>query len=329
MLGESLEYKATPKYLWRGTVASENEDDDDAKRALVLYDGAQPQLREAAYIPFPPPLLGNRQAEIWAAEIVQRPTEMPDMGVFGRPAPVEIGARDSPASAAAHSPAKETQKRGRSPDKEVEHYEALASALSGEKRMLTIAEHLRVPRNINAPFDVCYPMPWIGKPMEWRNMFMERAAEMRYLPENDRERRTLLTKRDAFASWLACAASRPTTKEEWSVPFLLLADITAGWAFALGGYEAKNRFEDAARAAWSEGTVDIEKMFNTATRPPPKQWRTQANGGGGGAKNHASAANTTAANAAAAAAMAAPKNGGQTGAKHGGFRGTRHHSKRF
>jgi hypothetical protein len=317
--GESLEFTATEKVLWKGTVSSENEDDDDARRALILYDGNQPYLKEASNITFPPPLLGNRQAEIWSARVVKRPTQLPDMGCFGRPAPTD--AFSHTASAERPTPPKEgnDKKRDRGEDTDIEHYEALASALSGEKRMVPIAEHLKVPRYINAPFDVMYPMTWLGRAAEWKAAFMERSTEHRYLPENDRERRNVLTKRDAFVSWLAGGYPRPATKEEWLVPFLLLSEVCAGWVFALAGYEGMNRFQDAMRCAWAEGAVDVEKTFLTATKPPPpqkQQWRQPKN---------TPAATTTTATGPSAPAPTAPKN---VGGKQP-FRGKPPHNRRF
>jgi hypothetical protein len=314
--GESLEFTATEKVLWKGTVSSENEDDDDARRALILYDGNQPYLKEASNITFPPPLLGNRQAEIWSARVVKRPTQLPDMGCFGRPAPTDT---ITAASVERPAPPKEgnDKKRDRGDDADIEHYEALASALSGEKRMVPVVEHLKVPRYINAPFDVMYPMAWFGRPTDWRAAFMERSTEHRYLPENDRERRNMLTKRDAFVSWLAGGSPRPATKEEWLVPFLLLGEVCAGWAYALGGYEVMNRFQDAFRSAWAEGAVDVEKIFLAATKPPQKQWRQPKN---------TPANTTTTATGPNAPAPTAPKN---VGGKQPPFRGRLPHNKRF
>ena len=153
--GASLDYEESEEMTWRGTVISENENDDDAARVLVKYDAGQRNLEKEANIPFPPPLLGNRNAEILKTRILRRPGALPDLSIFDRgDLPAEHQA-SAPANSSREAVGVPREKRARDDD-----LENIASALKGEGQWVTVADGLRIPSRVNKPFDLLYANEW-------------------------------------------------------------------------------------------------------------------------------------------------------------------------
>jgi hypothetical protein len=132
--------------------------------------------------------------------------------------------------------------------------------------MIQIAVNLRIPRHVGTWISVLYPNLWLGRPVqEWKTTLQEACIERDLLPEDERERRILFAKRDALVAWLATTTIRPSTKEEWKLSFGLAADMAGCFAFARGGYAAKNRVADEFADAFDTGKVDFERILSVAT----------------------------------------------------------------
>ena len=288
--------------VWRGVVENEHEDDDDARRVLIRYDAGQESLEEGGAIPFPPPLLNDRQAEIFAVDIEKLPGGVPDLGMlFDRSqrqwdrldATVEpaVGTkRTREGESAPTAPAKPPSEVA-SPTNEalgsLEGAEQIAAALKGDTLMTTLAPNLRIPRYINTWISVLYPNMWLGRPVaEWKNTLQETCFERDLLPDDERERRIFFAKRDSFVSWLATTTMRPATKDEWRLAFGLAADMAAEFAFAQGGFPSKNKFAELFFDAYESGKLDFEKILNTAIQQGKKQPPRSPKNGKQGAGNN-------------------------------------------
>jgi hypothetical protein len=301
--GESQTTLASPTMVWRGVVENENEDDDDARRVLIRYDAGQESLEEGGAIPFPPPLLNDRQAEIFAVEIEKLPGRLPDLGMlfdrsqrqWDRPdgtAEAAVGSKRTregePTPAAPAKPPSEVAPPTNDALGSLEGAEQIAAALKGDTLMTTLAPNLRIPRYINTWISVLYPNLWLGRQVnEWKNTLQETCFERDLLPVDERERRIFFAKRDSFVSWLATTTMRPTTKDEWRLAFGLAADMAAEFAFAQGGFTSKNKFSALFLDAYENGKLDFEKILDTAIQQGKKNPPRSPNpkNGKGGATN--------------------------------------------
>jgi hypothetical protein len=293
--GESSSTRASAPMTWRGTVINEEENDDDARRALILYDKAQPCLEHGGKIQFPPPLLGDRQPEILRAEQEKIAGALPDLGIlFDRSDDVPLGEKRQRDGSACQQPATKAAPQApghTSPvaatvdyatNSVLEGAEQIAAAMKGETLFVPLAVNLRVPKFVSTSWSVLYPNLWWGRPVaEWRALLTEMCLEKALVPENDRERRTLFAKRDGLVAWMATATVKPSTKEEWRLPFDLSAEMAATFVYARTGYEGKNRFMDDYAKAYDSGKLDFERLIETVTAPkstwPPKNGPRRTN----------------------------------------------------
>ena len=286
--GESSSTRASAPMTWRGTVINEEENDDDARRALILYDKNQPSLEHGGKIQFPPPLLGDRQPEILKAEQEKIAGNLPDLGIlFDRSDDVPLGEKRQRDGSACQQPTTKMVPQvpdhatpvapavDYAPNSVLEGAEQIAAAMKGETLFVPLAVNLRVPKFVSTSWSVLYPNLWWGRPVaEWRALLTEMCLEKALVPENDRERRTLFAKRDGLVAWMATTTVKPSTKEEWRLPFDLSAEMAATFVYARTGYDGKNRFMDDYAKAYDSGKLDFERLIDTVTAPkstwPPK-----------------------------------------------------------
>jgi hypothetical protein len=207
-------------------------------------------------------------AEIFNVRTIQVTRALPDLSIFHR------------ATSNTDEASVVGAKRARSPDddhhtaaavREIEHYEAIARAASGETRLRRVVEGLKIPTTVNKPFKIFY-MTEYHSAQDWVADFNDTMVEQSWWPLADRQRALLIDKKECVVGWLAETATgkKPASKTAWRLPFSLAAGLLAQCAFSRGSFAAANTVDEKFLAQWEDGTVDFKKIYEEALKRLPR-----------------------------------------------------------
>mgnify|MGYP001561552840 CR=1 FL=1 len=250
--GATTEEDATEVVTWTGKVVEIEKDTDGRTRATVHYDADCVGFEGGGHTSFPPPSLSNAKGpvEILSAE-ARMPRKFPNLTAFKQPPPGNVAI----ATTGESEPL--TSKRPR------DEAEAIADALRGDMAKTRIADGLKVPTEIPARFAAFYPHLWVGgNPAEWIAKFNDTMQKLGTNMHGSLKRGELYEARDNFAGWMEITQHvKPTTKEEWLLPFNLAFRLLALCAVSQQGYKGETQVRSETRAAFETGYVNVATIY--------------------------------------------------------------------
>ena len=146
-----------------------------------------------------------------------------------------------------------------------------SDALRGEDRKYKLCDQLKVPMYVPAQWKFLYPHLWRARASvvgaatasaEWQAAYSHFAQREQLTVTNRQKLSQLNAAVDNFAAWLGNTSTEVlTTKEQWALPFGLMALLVAGIGFTIGGFAEEQRIFREVSTAFDNGYVNYHKAY--------------------------------------------------------------------